>query len=286
MKNALNEPLLHFLLLGLLLFLVYGFLNSGTENREDYRIQISDADIERMVAVHQRNWGTKPDSLTLQKLVAEEVKSEIMYREALRLNLDHNDEIIRRRLRQKYEFLVKDISETREPGEEELRSFYHTNKALFKERKKLSFYQAFFSPDHRNNPLAEALSVWEKVKNTIPKEEDLRKLGDDFHLPVYFGNKDKEAIMQQFGNSFANALFGQFQTGWIEPVESGYGIHLVYISAANEAELLSFEQVKSRVQSAWKDSLLLQHNEQLYRGLLREYELVFDLEKYDKKIAQ
>jgi len=87
-------------------------------------IQMDNSDIERLKKAYQQNWSTAPDSASLAKLVEEEVKAEVFYREALRMQLDHNDEIIRRRLKQKYEFLVKDLADSQQPTLEELKRFY------------------------------------------------------------------------------------------------------------------------------------------------------------------
>ena len=109
MSRLIREPLVHFLLIGGGLFILYSFLHPEENRLDNNTILIVDSDVDRLIKAYQQNWNTRPDSSTLQKLLEEEIKSEIFYREALRMQLDHNDEIIRRRLKQKYEFLVKDL---------------------------------------------------------------------------------------------------------------------------------------------------------------------------------
>ena len=152
MKKLWKEPLLHFLLIGGGLFFLYNWLNPSAEQIENNVIKIDNSDIERLAKAYQQNWGTLPDSATVKNLLEEEVKSEVFYREALRMQLDHNDEIIRRRLKQKYEFLVKDLADNQTPSEEELRQFYEENPDFYKAPAKLSFSQIYFSPDKRKGP--------------------------------------------------------------------------------------------------------------------------------------
>ena len=123
MKKIIEEPLVHFLLLGGLIFVLYGFLNKNSENPAGNTIIIQDSDVLRLTKAYQQSWNKTPDAATLKDLIDNEVESEMLYREALRLNLDHNDEIIRRRLKQKYEFLVKDLSISSPPTDAELKQF-------------------------------------------------------------------------------------------------------------------------------------------------------------------
>ncbi len=118
-----KEPLFHFLLTGGGLFLLYGFINPSAEQIDNNVIQIDNSDVERLAKVYQQNWNMPPDSTSLEKLLAAEVKAEVFYREALWRQLGHNDEITRRRLKQKYEFLVKGLADSQQPSVKELRRF-------------------------------------------------------------------------------------------------------------------------------------------------------------------
>lgn len=285
MKKLLNEPLVHFIVLGGLLFLIYGLVNGHESSPEDNTIYIADTDIERLVQAYQKNWNALPDSLTLRNLLKEDIKSEIFYREALRMQLDHNDEIIRRRLKQKYEFLIKDLSDMQQPTTKILEDFYEKHANSYQSPPRLSFGQVYFSPDKRKYPKADAA----KLLNTIQNQTDvnqLKGLGDNFHLQHYYANRTFESVWQLFGRDFADSLFAIKKTGWAAtPITSGYGEHLVLITSFKKSEQLPFEAVKDKVMQDWKAYQLKQYNEQLFDNLQMEYDIVYDLDKW-KNIVQ
>ena len=218
-----------------------------------------------------------PDSATLTKLLQEEVKAEVLYREALRMNLDHNDEIIRRRLKQKYEFLVKDLADNQSPNNNELKRFYEEHPVLYQAPAKLSFTQIYFSPDKRNQPLLDAERVLKDISNLAIDKVDAKKIGDSFHLQNYFADRDQDHVRQLFGQDFANALFDPIKEGWLSPIRSGYGIHLVHVSIIQQAHKQPYGLVEDRVLEDWKLKQQQVYNERLYENLLEKYEVVYDL---------
>ena len=282
MQKLWREPLFHFLLIGGGLFFLYSFLNPSAEQLENNVIRIEESDVQRLIKAYQQNWSAPPDSATLKKLLAEEIKAEVFYREALRMQLDHNDEIIRRRLKQKYEFLVKDLADSQQPKEEELQAFYQKNSDLYQEPTKLSFSQIYFSPDKRKTPLEDAQNLLKQVSNEAAEKVEIKKSGDSFHLQNYFAERDFNDVRQLFGQDFAKAIFEQQQTGWTTPIRSGYGIHLVNITAIQKESIKPFVEVKEKVIADWKISQQQLYNERLYKNLLQQYKVEYDLEKWGK----
>lgn len=280
MQKILKEPLFHFLLIGGGLFFLYSFLNPSAEQLENKVIRIEESDVQRLIKAYEQNWSAPPDSATLKSLLKEEIKAEVFYREALRMQLDHNDEIIRRRLKQKYEFLVKDLADSQQPSDKELQAFYEKNGSLYQEPTKYSFAQIYFSPDKRKRPLDDAQSILNQLRNSKEKETDIKKLGDSFHLQQYFAERDYNDVRQLFGQDFSKALFVQKAIGWTPPIRSGYGIHLVNITAIQNESVRPFDQVKDKVVADWKIGQQQLYNEQLYKNLLEKYEVDYDLEKW------
>ncbi len=280
MKNLLKEPLLHFLLIGGGLFFLYSFLNPNEEQIANNVIKIEESDVDRLVKAYEQNWSTPPDKETLKSLLTEEIKSEVFYREALRMQLDHNDEIIRRRLKQKYEFLVKDLADSQQPNEAALKAFYEEKSELYKEPTKLSFSQIYFSPDKRQQPLADAQGVLQQVLSQPTKEVAPKQLSDNFHLQNYFADRDYNDVRQLFGQDFAKAIFSLEKEGWSSPVQSGYGIHLVNITTIQNELIKPYEEVKENVLADWKIAQQGLYNEQLYENLLQKYEVEYDLGKW------
>jgi len=267
MKNLLKEPLLHFLLIGGGLFFLYSFLNPNEEQIANNVIKIEESDVDRLVKAYEQNWSTPPDKETLKSLLTEEIKSEVFYREALRMQLDHNDEIIRRRLKQKYEFLVKDLADSQQPNEAALKAFYEEKSELYKEPTKLSFSQIYFSPDKRQQPLADAQGVLQQVLSQPTKEVAPKQLSDNFHLQNYFADRDYNDVRQLFGQDFAKAIFSLEKEGWSSPVQSGYGIHLVNITTIQNELIKPYQETTRYWVQVWR--------------LKPSYQFIFLFEKSD-----
>ena len=205
-RELLKEPLLHFLIIGSLIFIYYSWQNRGFESDESYDITIDDQDINRLISTYKMSWNTRPDSFALSRLIEEEIKAEIYYREAQRINLQHNDEIIKRRLRQKYEFLIKDMIDQNEPNDEELLNFYEKNKARYSEPSKVSFLHIYISTDNRNKPKEFAKRLLKQITSSKNEEIDNAKYGDFFHLSRYQKEKSKAELAEAFGREFAETL--------------------------------------------------------------------------------
>ena len=193
------------------------------------------------------------------------------------MQLDHNDEIIRRRLKQKYEFLVKDLADSQQPNEAALKAFYEEKSELYKEPTKLSFSQIYFSPDKRQQPLADAQGILQQVLSQPAKEIEPKQLSDNFHLQNYFADRDYNDVRQLFGQDFAKAIFSLEKEGWSSPIQSGYGIHLVNITTIQNELIKPYEVVKENVLADWKIAQQGLYNEQLYENLLQKYEVEYDL---------
>lgn len=273
MKKIWKEPLLHFLLIGGGIFLCYYLLNLNEENPEDYTIIIDDNDIARLQQAFQKNWGKTPDSLTSQALIEEEIRAEIFYREALRMQLDHNDEIIRRRLRQKYEFLIKDLKAQDLPDNAQLRNFYQQHIERYQNPKKVSFQQLYFSPDNRKNAAADATKILNQIQENQKQAAELKTLADPFYLQFFYADRDEESIRQLFGKAFTDQLFSIDNTGWHGPIQSGYGYHLVNINKISAASPTPFEAIEKDVLADWKQQQLEEYNEQLYQSLKQQYKV-------------
>lgn len=280
MQKILREPLVHFLLIGGGLFFLYSFLNPKEEQLDNNIIQLEDSDIQRLVKAYQQNWNERPDKATLQNLIDEEIKAEVFYREALDMQLDHNDEIIRRRLKQKYEFLVKDLADSQQATEAELKDFYEKNPTLYKAPATLSFTQIYFSPDKRKEPLHAAQKELTSLLKKGSDQKNLKNRGDDFHLQQYFADRDYNDVRQLFGQDFAKGLFQINQTGWAVPIKSGYGIHLVNVTTIQNEAIKPFQEVKAKILTDWKVGQQQQYNKLLYENLLQKYEVKYDLEKW------
>jgi hypothetical protein len=243
MRKIFKEPLLHFILIGAAFFLLYQVVKSD-DSSEDF-ITIDESDLDEIVSKFEMQWKRPPTEEELTAILESRVEQEIFYQEALKMNLDHNDEIIKRRLSQKMQFLSNDISSLVEPTSEELKEYYQNNLDRFMQDATYSLYQIFFSPDLREDWHGDAKMALEDF-NGLALEEALKK-GDRIALPQYFENTSSFHIQRQMGDEFTKGLIDLKVGKWQGPIRSGYGEHLVFIEKKEAEQSAPFEEVKSKV---------------------------------------
>ncbi|WP_439375796.1 hypothetical protein [Bradyrhizobium sp. DASA03120] len=152
LQRLVREPLAHFLLAGAILFAVYAYAGKSPGATERSRqIALSIEDLSQLVLVFRSQWRRDPTADEMRLLIEDKVQEEVLYREALALGIDKDDTIVRRRMAQKMQFLAEDVAAAREPAQEELATWYATNRERFALPPRLSFRHLYFSPDRRAN---------------------------------------------------------------------------------------------------------------------------------------
>ena len=214
MKKLLKEPLLHFILLGFLLFALYSIVNK--QNDSENIIMIDDYDMNNIIASWEMQWKRLPTDEELKSLVDQNIKQEIFYQEAVKMKLDHNDEIIKRRLAQKMQFLSNDLATINEPTDEELKKFYDANFEDYLTPYVYSFYQIICSQDNRTDPKNDAEQLLSKYSNA--SFEEMKTKGDALPFPYYFENTDANEINRQLGMQFSKAMETTTTNGWMGPI--------------------------------------------------------------------
>ncbi len=193
MKKALNEPLVHFLLIGAALFLIFGLLDD-TAGGPKQRVVVSAGRIEQLAGIFTKTWQRPPTGEELQGLIDEFVLEEVYYRQAVEMGLDRDDTIIRRRLRQKLEFLSDDTASLVEPTDEELEKYLAENEDSFRDSATYTFQQAYFNPEkHGDDPeayVAEQLAALRSGKTEV---------GDVSLLPMLFDEATRRVVDGTFG---------------------------------------------------------------------------------------
>ena len=202
-----REPLIHFLALGALLFVLHTVVNNSRAPEKDNRIVISDTKVEWLQSMWSKKWRRMPTEQELKNLVESYVREEILYREALTMGLDGNDTIIRRRLAQKMEFLAKDIGQMIKPTENEIREFFDANIEHYREPELISFSHVYFNQDHRTNADKDSRMVLVSLQENKTSPSAALTSGDRFMLHYDYPQKNHVEIMKLFGKSFADTIF-------------------------------------------------------------------------------
>ncbi|MEJ2387090.1 MAG: peptidylprolyl isomerase [Chromatiaceae bacterium] len=268
-QTLLREPLVHFLILGAALFLVFD-LTRETDQPGERRIVVTAGQVEQLAAQFSRTWLRPPTPNELNGLVERYVRSEIYYRAAQALGLGQDDPYVRNRLALKLEVLLDDLSEEAEPADGELERFLSQHQERFAEPARLSFRQVYLNPDRHPDPAAEALRLLELLRSGA----DPGALGDVSMLISGFDTATPEEIARQFGQDFAEALVGLEPGGWVGPIRSAFGVHLVRVSQRQPARQPALAEIRDAVLAEWRDQRRREAREQAYQRLRERYQIV------------
>jgi peptidyl-prolyl cis-trans isomerase C len=253
LKRWLREPLLHFLLLGLVLFGAYAYFQRGRGGVESSKqIALSLDDLRTMDMYFQSQWHRQPTPAEFQAMVEDKVREEVLYREALAMGLDKDDTIVKRRMAQKMQFLAEDVAAAHEPSTAEIKAWFDKNSSKFALPSRYSFRHLYFSPDKRGkNAQADAAAALSKIAGQPEDSKLAISLADPFMFQDYYGDRAPDALAKEFGPQFVVALEKLKPGSWQGPVESGYGWHLVYIDTVIPGRIPAFEEMEPDVKTAW-----------------------------------
>jgi hypothetical protein len=285
MERILKEPLLHFLLLGAGLFLAYS-LASTRRSDEPGRIVVTQGQIEHLAATFAKVWQRPPTPEELTALVRDRVREEVCCREAIAIGLDKDDTVIRRRLRQKMEFVSDDLAAPPEPTDADLNAFLLARPDSFRIEPRLTFRQVYLNPkNHRENLARDAahlLALLHQSDGTV----DPRALGESSLLEHEFAAVRAGEVAKQFGGKFSESLLELSLGQWQGPIESGYGMHLVLVSERTKGRLPALTEVRDAVYREWANARRQEANEEFYQNLLKRYEVIIEKQEENKKLAQ
>ncbi len=269
--KLLKEPLLQFLALGAGLFLLYGLVDDSGGHSPD-TIVVTAGQTERLAEGFRRTWQRPPTREELDGLVEEHIKEEVYYREALAMGLDRDDTIVRRRLRQKLEFLADDIGDAIDPTDAELASYLEAHPDDFRIAAHVSFDQVYLSRDRRG-PAAErdAANLLARLQASAVTPGELASLGDGFLLPLSYERVSEDEILSRFGNEFTAGLVELPVGGWAGPVESGFGLHLVRINERLASVSPALNDIRQLVEREWRNARRRETSEAFYQSLRGRY---------------
>lgn len=282
LKKWLHEPLLHFLLIGGAIFLLYGLQKHEPVDNSG-RIVITQAEISRMSTLWERKWQRPPNPQELEGLIEQQIREEVLYREALAMGLDRNDTIVRRRLAQKVEFISQDLASQAEPSDEVLNEYLDDHPEKFKESDYISFVQVYLNADKRGaEAQKDALRLLEELKKDH-SEVDILAAGDPFMFGQVHERLTEHGASRLFGKDFAKKLFDLKEKGWHGPLESGYGMHLIRIDEETEGRLPKLKDIRERVRDEWLAKQRRIMDESLYNELRKRYQITVELPEIQSK---
>ena len=257
----MRDPLVHFLLIGGVLFAAYGVL--GPDGNDPKRITVSrDALVTfvqyRANAFQSDLFDKSMDELTSAErdaLVDEYVREEALYREALAMALDEGDYVIRQRLIQRLEFLLESGIDsgidTEEIGRVELEEFYTEFGDDYREPPVYTFAHVFFNGELRGDAGARegARQLLTELNEQGAPFSAAIGLGD---RPLYFQNyieRTRDFVESHLGSDLTSTLdrVEPSSSTWHGPMRSPYGWHLVLLTDRRPARLPDLDEIEDRV---------------------------------------
>lgn len=259
----LKEPFVHFLIGGLALFAFFGLRGSDVDP-ESRVITIDEKQVSRLAASWQQIWQRPPTPAEIDNLIRDHIKEEVYYREALRLGLDKDDTVIRRRLRMKMEFLATAEAENAPVSDAILQAWLDRNAGRYATGARYSLDQIYLGD-------GDAGAATAKVRAAIAAGRAWETLGNSISLPASVDAQPREAIAREFGEEFAVQLARLKPGGWVGPVPSGFGNHLVRVRRVDPGQPAQLPEVRQQVENDWRAATQKAREAQAYQALLDGY---------------
>jgi len=274
--TILKEPLLHFLILGLALFVIfeqvsdYGFSGGG----QGEELVVTEGRVQALVLGFKKVWQRPPTQQELDGLIEGFIREEVLYREALAMGLDRDDPIVRRRMQQKIEFLSEDLAGLEEPDDKTLQAFLNANAETYREQSRFSFRQVYINTSQRGES-AESDAI-ELLANLRSRKSDAINAGDSLMLKHQYTNETEREIERSLGRQFLQALRETPLGNWQGPIVSGFGLHLVNISERSDGKIPDLESVRDAVFRDWSFEMRKEADKAFYESLRKRYEVTVE----------
>jgi hypothetical protein len=268
-RRILREPLLHFLALGALMFTVYAVV--ADRNRDPATIVVGQGQVDTMTMVFERTWRRAPTPEEVKILIDGYVREEVLYREGMAMGLDRGDPLIRRRVRQKVEFLAESMNGIPEPSEAALQAYLDAHSERFESAPRVTFRQVYLgiAPDGGTTRLLARL-------NELGDTDATADMGRATQLDARMDSAPTLDISRAFGARFAKGLADVPANAWLGPIASDYGMHLVRVSERVEARTPQLGEVRELVKRDWLRDEVAAANEKYYATLRARYAVRFE----------
>jgi len=264
-----REPIVHFLVAGAAIFALSG-MRAPDIGPDSDQIVVTVAQIERLANRWTQSWKRPPGDSELQALIRDYVREEVYFREALKLGLDADDAVIRRRLRQKMEFLATAEVELPAMDDTVMTAYMNKNLARYMIEPRYDFEQVYFR-------IESPTQISKAILKLSQGEANPDDLGDAINLPRRMSGADTTELVRVFGNAFASALAETEPGEWQGPVESGFGFHVVRLSSVTPARVATLNEVRQAVENDFRSELTAAAEAAVFERLAAGYKIEIEV---------
>jgi hypothetical protein len=277
-RTFLAEPMLHFLLIGIALFTAYRWM--APRDSTGRRIVITQGVVDDLVTQHVAAKGREPSAVELNHLIESYVREEILYREGVKLGLERDDIVVKRRVRQKIEMIAEEDASTRTPTDADLSAYLTANQARFVQPAILTFEQVFIGASTSDPGVVHAVAV---THEALRKGAEPEELGKPTLLPHRMTRTPADLVARDFGASFAEALEKVPVGEWVGPIDSSFGAHCVRVSERTPAMVPQLAAVRDHVVREWENERRQRARNDAYAKMRGEYQVGIETELATKR---
>lgn len=263
-KRILQEPLLHFLVAGSILF----FYLSGTDTETKPQVTISQGKIKQLTAQFEKTRQRPPSAEELKALIENQIREDLSFEYGVKMGLIEDDSIIKRRVQQKIEFMLKDSIAGIDPTLEDLERYLMAHKEQYTIAPAYSFKHVYINPEQH-----EDVDTFMSELQSRDIDANYKVLGDSMMLESKYSGITTAQIARLFGREFAKALDSLPLRNWQGPVMSGYGLHLVLIENKIPEHLATIEEVERQLRRDYRAEAQKNAINAFYDELTKKYDI-------------
>ena len=273
------QPVVQFMLIGLVMFLVNTYILQTDSSKEEseYNIFLTAGEVKSMEEIWLSKWQRPPTELELQGMINQRVEEAILFKEAVKIGLNKNDDIIRQRMSQKLEFLSNDLVKPDSATAEEVKLYFDENIENYTTPANITIIQLFVNPKIHGDQLEKEVKTRLAIlKGMDVSSPEISKYGDQFSLQTYSPDKPQQELAKLYGSEFASKVFELETDKWVGTVNSQYGVHMVYVMHKNPAVIPEFETVKELVTEDLQRKKQEKLNNLYIDGILSRYKVIIE----------
>jgi len=266
-KKITSEPLVHFLLLGFLLYIYYSFTSINNQLQEKKNIKISSYELAQIKTDYKAEWGKDINEVSLDAYIIKKYYEKLLLSEAYSLGLEQQDKVISQRLLKQMYFIMLNSNELTEPTEDELHKYYMKHITDYSKVESLSFSHIFFE----NQKDKRISNILELVKIADINSTQATNFGDQFKFSNHINNISFNEVKIIYGNYFSLKLFKLQKNLWNKAIESKFGSHLIYVTDKNISQAYPFDDVEDRVYEDYMSEMRERKKDEAYQKIRTQY---------------
>jgi parvulin-like peptidyl-prolyl isomerase len=295
--KIIRDPLVHFLAIGLGFFLLFNLVSDDKWQVDDQIVVVDERALLEFMQFQAKAFDSEHftdqmasfTSQQMQQLIDDYIREEVLYREAKNLGMELNDNLIRRRMVGKIEYLTRSMtSQLINASQAQLKALYQERKDEYYIEPAITFTHVFFDTEKHGLDQARELAISqldEFITKSMPTFSEAAKYTDRFPYHLNYVKRSRSFIQSHFGESFTQDLFrGETNNNnWFGPIQSAYGYHLVLMLEQTEGRYPPIGEVIDELSEEFKRQQTLKLQNQAIQSLIDTYQVVIDLPAAETK---